>query len=180
MAQASEGEELQRRLAEIDEQLASLQAELADDARVEAPGPAPARSEPPRSRRRRAPRIYPPPEPVAPPGRASDPPPPPPSPPAADPSPPAPADPLEVMCARLLAATGELLAGYEVALHRALPAAGGQPALTLRAGPFRATAMVAEFERALRGLPVVADVAVRGYEGADRAILEVRLRESAR
>ncbi len=176
MGEASESDELPRRIDEIDERLARLQAELeADVGRRADPAP---------RRRRPVPRIFPPPEPVNPPVAAPAPPPAPdPEPPAAavrDPEPARDPDPLEVMCARLLAATRELLAGYEVALARAVPPAGDEPAVTLRAGPFRATGTVAEFERALRGLPEVADAAVRGYEGPDRAIIEVRLRESAR
>jgi hypothetical protein len=81
------------------------------------------------------------------------------------------------MCARLLRSMQELLAGYEIALgHVAGGTASHAAAVTLAAGPFSRVEMVAEFERALAGLPQVADVALRGYEGTDRAILEVQLR----
>jgi hypothetical protein len=43
------------------------------------------------------------------------------------------------------------------------------------AGPFGGVDDVKGFEQALSGLPGVAEVTVRGYDGADRAIFEVRL-----
>jgi hypothetical protein len=49
--------------------------------------------------------------------------------------------------------------------------------LTLTAGPFASTESLREFERTLAGLPGVRDVALRGYEPANRAILEVQLEE---
>jgi hypothetical protein len=48
--------------------------------------------------------------------------------------------------------------------------------VTLAAGPFSGIEVLEEFQRAMAELPQVADVSVRGYEGRDRAILEVRLR----
>jgi hypothetical protein len=54
-----------------------------------------------------------------------------------------------------------------------------QPHLTLSAGPFPDTGAVHEFERALARLPGVRDVGVRGYDGPDRAILEVELERGA-
>ena len=79
------------------------------------------------------------------------------------------------MCARLLASMRELMAGYELALTHvsAHPEAG--PALTVAAGPFDSIAVLQRFEDALRALPEVAEVAVSGYEGSDRALLEVHL-----
>ncbi len=82
------------------------------------------------------------------------------------------------MCARLLASMREMLAGYELALTHvsARPArAADGPAVTVAAGPFASVALLEHFEAALRALPEVSDVAVRGYEGNDRAVLEVRL-----
>jgi hypothetical protein len=49
--------------------------------------------------------------------------------------------------------------------------------LTMTAGPFASTESLREFERTLAGLPGVRDVALRGYEPANRAILEVQLEE---
>lgn|GEM_PF-5177388 len=46
--------------------------------------------------------------------------------------------------------------------------------LTISVGPFSSTSNVKEFEQRLAGMPGVAEVSVRGYEG-DRAILDVRL-----
>jgi hypothetical protein len=98
------------------------------------------------------------------------------------------------LAARLLAAMRELLDGYEQVLARISPApqasptpparqaAGppptrrrGDPGVTLAAGPFPSLEALSEFEQAVSRLPGVRDVAVRGYEGADRAIIEVRL-----
>jgi hypothetical protein len=45
----------------------------------------------------------------------------------------------------------------------------------LTAGPFASLEEVRAFERTLRGVPGVAEVSVRGYEGSDRALIEVRL-----
>jgi hypothetical protein len=82
------------------------------------------------------------------------------------------------MTARLLAAMRELMTGYEIALAHiaAGPAGTASAAVTVAAGPFTGIEMLEHFEQALRTLPQVADVAVRGYEGADRAIVEVQLR----
>jgi hypothetical protein len=73
----------------------------------------------------------------------------------------------------LLAATRDLLDGYERA---ALGASANSPLrVTLSVGPFAGTDALHAFERALASIPGVTDVAVRGYEGPDRAILEVQL-----
>jgi hypothetical protein len=50
------------------------------------------------------------------------------------------------------------------------------PEVTLSAGPFATLEALREFEQAVSSLPGVREVAVRGYEGSDRAIIEVRLR----
>ena len=90
--------------------------------------------------------------------------------------------------ARLLACVRELLAGYERVLVpsvRAQPPARrpsrhrpDSPDVTLAAGPFASLEALREFEQAVSHLPGVRDVAVRGYEGTDRAIIEVRLDQS--
>jgi outer membrane biosynthesis protein TonB len=180
----------QRRLAEMDERLRAIQAELEADAGVprapQAP-PAPA-----------APEVPAPPEPPAevptppeapgevptpaetPLPRPPEPPPPAPEPPAPvppRPAPPPPASPpLEAMTTRLLAAMRELMAGYEIALAHISATSAAAGAVTVAAGPFTGTEMVERFELALRTLPQVSAVSVRGYEGADRAIVEVQLR----
>jgi hypothetical protein len=95
---------------------------------------------------------------------------------------------LTELSARLLACVRELLAGYERVL---VPSARAQPParrpsrhrpdsrdVTLAAGPFASLEALREFERAVSHLPGVRDVAVRGYDGADRAIIEVQLDQS--
>jgi len=52
------------------------------------------------------------------------------------------------------------------------------PGVTIAAGPFPSLEALHEFEQAVSRLPGVRDVAVRGYEGADRAVIEVRLDRS--
>ena len=70
-----------------------------------------------------------------------------------------------------------LLDGYEAAVrrlsHPAAPPAADPIEVT--AGPFRDTQALREFQRALSRLPGVRDVALRGYQSGDRAILEVQL-----
>jgi hypothetical protein len=95
---------------------------------------------------------------------------------------------LSELSGRLLASMRELLAGYERVL---LPAASPRPParraarqrpdspdVTLSAGPFASLEALRDFEQAVSRLPGVRDVAVRGYEGVDRAIIEVRLDQS--
>src|SRR5579862_2719666 len=123
MTEARHDDPVQRRLAEMDERLRLIQAELELD------GGLPASRPPPGERLRRqprAPRIFPPapatpsqprepppPSAAAPPGSAAEPP----ATPAAPPVTPAgPRAAAEEMAARLLAALRELLAGYEIAL----------------------------------------------------------------
>ncbi len=69
----------------------------------------------------------------------------------------------------------ELLDGYETVLAQMRPERRRPPAVTVSAGPFTTTTALKEFERALSGLPGVRGVALRGYEGPDRAIIEVQL-----
>jgi hypothetical protein len=47
--------------------------------------------------------------------------------------------------------------------------------VTVSAGPFGSTGDVQAFERALSEIPGVTEVTVRGYQGTDHAIFEVRL-----
>jgi hypothetical protein len=84
---------------------------------------------------------------------------------------------------KLLASMSELLERYESVLRllpapdRRPPASGGDE-LTLSIGPFATIEALREFERALAGLPGVREVSVRGFEGADRAIVDVQLEDS--
>jgi hypothetical protein len=103
---------------------------------------------------------------------------------------------LAELTAGLLASIRQLLNGYERVLVQIRPdptpprptrpprpAATAQqpyrrppdPGVTVTAGPFRHLDAVHEFEEAVSRLPGVREVAVRGYEGSDRAIIEVRL-----
>ncbi len=73
----------------------------------------------------------------------------------------------------LVAATRDLLDGYE----RASVSASERPTnrVTLSAGPFSSTESLRAFEQQLSRIPGVRDVGVRNYEGASRAIIEVEL-----
>jgi hypothetical protein len=67
----------------------------------------------------------------------------------------------------------ELIAAYEAALaRRPRPPV---PELTMSAGPFTTNEAVEEFVAAIKTLPGVSQAAVRGFEGTDRAIIEVQL-----
>ena len=55
------------------------------------------------------------------------------------------------------------------------PAATAAGALTVTAGPFASLDAVRAFERTLATLPGVASAEVRGYEGGDRAVVDVHL-----
>lgn len=95
--------------------------------------------------------------------------------------------------ARLLDAMGVVLASGERLLARVdalapapVPADTGSPSqgtagagspsqLTVVAGPFASLHSVRDFERSLETLPNVASVQARGYEGGDRAVVDVRL-----
>ncbi len=67
----------------------------------------------------------------------------------------------------------ELIAAYEGALARRPRLPG--PELTISAGPFADNESVDAFVAAIQTLPGVARVTMRGFEGADRAIIEVQL-----
>jgi hypothetical protein len=75
---------------------------------------------------------------------------------------------------RLLHSVRELLRADE-------PAAGpDDPArLGLSVGPLRSPEQLRAFENALVDLPAVDAVALRGYEGGDRAVLDVELRPTS-
>ncbi len=92
---------------------------------------------------------------------------------------------LTELSTHLLSSIRELLAGYErVLVPSAPPQPGARPTprhwldspdVTLAAGPFASLEALREFEQAVSHLPGVREVAIRGYEGTDRAIIEVRL-----
>jgi hypothetical protein len=123
-------------------------------------------------------------EPPPPPPAPAEPPPPPPLP-EPPPPPPIPSPALDTthqvealteLSERLVASMRELLAGYERVLATASRPARSEPApVTLTAGPFASLDALREFEAALSDLPAVREVVVRGYEGTDRAIIDVRL-----
>ena len=188
-------------LAEMDRLLHDIQVELAPERRprpVLVSDEALAVPDPP------APSPAPPPPAPPPPGPLPEPPPQPPTPeppPAAPPPeplpvpepPPIPAPALESglgsgypaealaeLSERLVASMRELLAGYERVLapasrRRPEPAPAASAHVTLLAGPFASTEALREFETALSHLRGVREVLVRGYEGTDRAIIDVRL-----
>jgi hypothetical protein len=88
---------------------------------------------------------------------------------------------LAVAHENLLGSMRTLLSDYERALAEARSAPAGPAAgqevrsLTVTAGPFGGTEAVREFEQALAALPVVREVELRGYEGGNRAIVDVHL-----
>jgi periplasmic protein TonB len=157
-------------LEELDRLLYDVQSELDPDREPRPVLMTAAIPDPP------APPPQPPPipEPPPPPPVPEPPPPPPPPDPVLDATPQFQA--LAELAERLTAATRELLAGYERMLAPT-PPRRHEPAapVTLSAGPFANIEALHEFEEALSRMPVVRDVAVRGYEGTDRAIIDVRL-----
>lgn len=192
--------ELDARLAEFDRRLREIQAELLaeEPPPVRAPDDAPARPDPPLgSDPVDAPHsgLVSPPDVAQPPGVAS-----PPEPDRSPPQPPRPvtqgrAGPLAELLAQLRTAPDDyrsdlgdlrelvssvraLLGGIEAALVRIEtgdhPGADTDEA-TIAAGPFTTIEAVRAFEREVAALPGVRDAAVRGYEGAARAIIDVRL-----
>jgi hypothetical protein len=116
----------------------------------------------------------PPLDPEAPEAAIPDPPVPPPQPPVPDPALDAHLQikTLTELSDHLIASMRELLDGYERVL--ALPERRSAH-VTVSAGPFANIDALHEFEAALSHLRGVRDVVVRGYEGTDRAIIEVRL-----
>jgi hypothetical protein len=81
---------------------------------------------------------------------------------------------LTTLRARLLTSIRDLVDGYEAAIG-ASPVPG-PPEVRVSAGPFASTEDVREFERELDRLPGVLRVSRRGYEGEDRAVLDVTLK----
>jgi hypothetical protein len=87
----------------------------------------------------------------------------------------------------VLEQTRRLLAACEHTLTRLQTdeaATSGQAAtpapvqeFSVSAGPFGSTEALRAFERMLERIPEVREVEVRGYEGADRAIVDVHLFE---
>jgi hypothetical protein len=88
--------------------------------------------------------------------------------PPAEPEPPTPPPPAEPM----QPAPSPPLAGPE-------PSAPAGELVTLSAGPFSTIGAVRAFERELTAVPGVRDVLLRGYEGDDHAVFDVRVGESA-
>jgi hypothetical protein len=148
------------RLASLDQRLAAIQHELAPDPESwaapagEGPAPAPARERAERPPPRETAELA-----------SQD------------------ADLLHGLYPSLLASNRQLLDGYEAALGRLArrrtepPRRDTVAEATLSAGPFRSTTSLSEFERVLGELPDVREVALRGYESGNRAILDVRLDE---
>lgn len=81
-------------------------------------------------------------------------------------------DSLPVLHEQLLRTIGDVLDTYETVLaglsSRAAPAD-----VTVSAGPFSSIAAVRAFERELAELPGVSEVTLRGYEGTNRAIIDI-------
>jgi hypothetical protein len=76
---------------------------------------------------------------------------------------------------RLLESSHDLLVAYEAVLNELRAPSAGAVEVTVTAGPFMSLDAVRAFEAALATLPGVADVAVRGYERGNRAIVDVQL-----
>jgi hypothetical protein len=74
--------------------------------------------------------------------------------------------------ADVVASLRDLLDGFDRALAQL---AGGTDEVTIAAGPFSALADVHEFVATLAALPGVTGATLRGFEGADHAVIEVRL-----
>lgn len=169
---------LDARLAEIDRRLSRIQTGLAEEVAGPGPGGLPPRIAVPEPGVRRPVGSAPAPPPVAPP-----------PPPEEDDA----GDDAQLVVAelrglifdhaRLLDRLGEILASGERLLAAAAPsppasAATSPPApeaITVSAGPFANLDAVRGFERALRSLPGVEGAEVRGYEGGDRALVDVHL-----
>lgn len=77
---------------------------------------------------------------------------------------------------RLLELLGELIEVLRQSAARAAPpATATERHMTLSAGPFTSNEQVREFARALSGLSGVGEVRLRGYEGENRALLDVQV-----
>jgi hypothetical protein len=162
---------LDARLAEIDRRLSSIQTGLADDISAQ-------RHEEPREE----PVARSPSNPLPPRVEVSETPAPPPPPQPPDPTPPLVQQLRELVDAqgRVLQRTQELLSAYERILSRLPAAPPDAPAVrefSVSAGPFSSTEALRGFEQTLEKIPEVREVSVRGYEGEDRAIVDVHLFE---
>ncbi len=73
----------------------------------------------------------------------------------------------------LLSSMHEAITGLQHALGQVPRISATE--LTLSAGPFATIEAVHAFEHALERLPGVREVTIRGYEGADRAVIDVEL-----
>jgi hypothetical protein len=84
------------------------------------------------------------------------------------------------MHSKLVSAMRELLDAYGLTLQHLPPAGPAVPAseVSMSAGPFTSTASVRRFEQELAAMPGVREVAVRGYEGENRALFDVQLGDS--
>jgi hypothetical protein len=77
---------------------------------------------------------------------------------------------------RLLTSAQELLSAYAASLEQARAGADpGTAPVTVSAGPFADTDALRRFERSLAAMPEVRQVAVREYQGEDRAVVDVHL-----
>ncbi len=82
---------------------------------------------------------------------------------------------------RLLESLQRLVGSYERTLTQSdqpQPAPAHPTQFSVSAGPFASTEALHGFERTLAQIPQVRDVRVRGYEGEDRAIVDVHLHDS--
>jgi hypothetical protein len=92
-------------------------------------------------------------------------------------------DALSTLRDKLLTSIQELLDGYQ-AVVQAHPSPARQRTrsasakVTLSAGPFSSLSAVHAFERAVAALPGVDEASLRGYEGENRAIVDVQLGHS--
>ena len=85
---------------------------------------------------------------------------------------------LMALHASLISSMSEMLSAFQRVLGR-LPDRGTVEAeVTVSAGPFTSTDAVRAFERALSTLPGVSNATLRGYEGEDRAVFDVQLSDS--
>jgi hypothetical protein len=73
----------------------------------------------------------------------------------------------------LLASMRDVAAGFQRAFAEVPRSPEGE--VTVSAGPFPRLEAVHEFERSLAELPDVKGVALRGYAGSDRAVIDVQL-----
>jgi hypothetical protein len=80
---------------------------------------------------------------------------------------------LTVLQANLLSSMTEVLAQFQHTLAQMQQPASTN--LTVCAGPFTTIAAVHAFERDLARLPGVREVSLRGYEGDDRVVIDVKL-----